>query len=289
MKVRHFKTVDELTFSDDYMFGEIMKDPDICAHVVEVLLKIKVEKIEYPERQKIFKESYDSKGVRFDVYVKDSDRVFDIEIQCRTVSDLPKRTRYYQSMIDMDNLLKGETYDSLPESFIIFICKKDPFSLKLPQYTFRSRCEENNGLFLDDKTVKVFYNASSYDGAEDRELRAFLKFVAENQAEDDFTRRLENHIFETIRSEVFRREYMEMTLREHDLLYWGKQEGLEEGIELGISQGASQKAVEAARNFFANGASIELIAKSLKMSESEIRELTKDIAPEKNRYNVNTE
>ena len=91
-----------------------------------------------------------------------------------------------------------------------------------------------------DKSTKVFYNASSYGGAEDRELRAFLKFVAENQAEDDFTRRLESHILHTIRSETFRREYMEMTLREHDLLYWGKQEGLEEGL----AQGATQKAVE---------------------------------------------
>ena len=274
MKVKHFKTVDELTFSDDYMFGEIMKDPDICAHVIEVLLKIKVEKIEYLERQKIFKESYDSKGVRFDVYVKDSDRVFDIEIQCRTVSDLPKRTRYYQSMIDMDNLLKGETYDSLPESFIIFICKKDPFSLKLPQYTFRNRCIEDKTLFLGDKTTKVFYNAESYGGAEDGELRAFLKFVAENQAEDEFTRALESHIFETIRSETFRREYMEMTLREHDLLYWGKQEGLEEGR----TEGASQKAVEAAENLLKlNLLSYEQIAQVQGLPLEKVQEIAEKI------------
>ena len=58
------------------------------------------------------------------------------------------------------------------------------------------------------------------------------------------------------------------------------EEGLSVGRAEGLAQGASQKAVEDARNFFANGASIELIAKSLKMSESEIRELTKDIVPE---------
>ena len=60
----------------------------------------------------------------------------------------------------------------------------------------------------------------------------------------------------------------------------GISQGITQGISQGISQGASQKAVEAARNLFANGASIELIAKSLKMSESEIQELTKDIVPE---------
>ena len=58
------------------------------------------------------------------------------------------------------------------------------------------------------------------------------------------------------------------------------EEGLSVGRAEGLAQGASQKAVEAARNLFANGVSIEFIAKSLKMSESEIRELTKDIVPE---------
>ena len=61
------------------------------------------------------------KAERLDVYVKDSDRVFDIEIQNNPELNLAKRTRYYQSMLDIDNLLKGEDYDTLKESFIIFI------------------------------------------------------------------------------------------------------------------------------------------------------------------------
>ena len=45
----------------------------------------------------------------------------------------------------------------------------------------------------------------------------------------------------------------------------------------GYEEGSRQKAEEAARNLFANGVSIELISKSLNMSEDEIRELTRDI------------
>ena len=82
----YFKPVDELTFTDDYLFGTIMRDPEICAGVIERLLKIKVGHIEYPEIQKTLKPAYESKGVRFDVYVKDSDRVFDVEIQNKIVS-----------------------------------------------------------------------------------------------------------------------------------------------------------------------------------------------------------
>ena len=43
-------------------------------------------------------------------------------------------------------------------------------------------------------------------------------------------------------------------------------------------EGAQQKAVEAARSFFANGASIELIAKSLGMTQEEVKEIVKDVA-----------
>ncbi len=38
----------------------------------------------------------------------------------------------------------------------------------------------------------------------------------------------------------------------------------------GINQGKQEKAIEDARSFYANGASIELIAKSLKMTEEEV-------------------
>ena len=41
----------------------------------------------------------------------------------------------------------------------------------------------------------------------------------------------------------------------------------------GIEEGREEKAVEAARSFYANGVSIELIAKSLHMTEEEIQEI----------------
>ena len=75
------KPIEELTFADDFMFGYIMKNPEICKEVLERLLKIKIEKVEYPELQKSISDFYDSKGIRLDVYVKDSDKIFDIEIQ----------------------------------------------------------------------------------------------------------------------------------------------------------------------------------------------------------------
>ncbi len=49
----------------------------------------------------------------------------------------------------------------------------------------------------------------------------------------------------------------------------------------GINQGKQEKAEEAARSFYANGASIELIAKSLKMTEDQVREIVNAPIPVK--------
>ena len=43
-----------------------------------------------------------------------------------------------------------------------------------------------------------------------------------------------------------------------------------EGKAEGLLEGAQQKAIEDAKSFYANGASIELIAKSLGMSEEKV-------------------
>ena len=72
------------------MFGTIMKNKPICKGVLECLLHIKVGKIEYPSLQKTIAPFYESKGIRLDVHVSDSSRIFDIEIQTSVPPDLPK-------------------------------------------------------------------------------------------------------------------------------------------------------------------------------------------------------
>ena len=47
----------------------------------------------------------------------------------------------------------------------------------------------------------------------------------------------------------------------------------EEGRAEGRAEGAQQKAIEVAHSLYENGASIELIAKSLKMTEEQVKEI----------------
>ena len=97
------KKWEQLTFADDFMFGKIMVNPDICKEVLERILNIKIERIEYIERQKSLDVDYEAKSIRMDVYVKDGKgTVYNIEMQAANDDDLAKRSRYYQSIIDME-------------------------------------------------------------------------------------------------------------------------------------------------------------------------------------------
>ncbi|MDR9858049.1 Rpn family recombination-promoting nuclease/putative transposase [Treponema socranskii] len=231
------KPVEELTFTDDFMFGTIMKNKGICKGVLERLLHIKVGKIEYPSLQKTIAPFYESKGIRLDVYVFDSDRVFDIEIQTSLPPSLPKRTRYYQSLMDVDNLLRGQSYAELKESYVIFICTQDPFGKGLPVYEFRNICTADGSILLDDKSYKVFYNVGAYGKEKEPESSALLEYLCERRATSGFTQHIDALVEKAKRNEKFRSWYMSLNIWKDDLLREGSQLGEKIGFERGVAAG----------------------------------------------------
>ncbi|MGI5097700.1 Rpn family recombination-promoting nuclease/putative transposase [Treponema socranskii] len=279
------KPVEELSFTDDFMFGTVMKNKIICKGVIERLLHIKVGKIEYPSLQKTIAPFYESKGIRLDVYVSDSERIFDIEIQTSVPPSLPKRTRYYQSLMDVDNLLRGQSYAELKESYVIFICTQDPFGKGLPVYTFRSVCSEDGSILLDDKSYKVFYNVGAYGKEDEPELSALLEYLCERRATSGFTQHIDGLVEKAKRNEKFRSWYMSLNIHEDDLrresLQLGEKIGFERGVDAGIRRGrrdgiaagSYQKARETAKLMQRESCSVDFIQRMTGLSEAEIEKL----------------
>ena len=120
------KSWDELTFTDDYMFKLVMsKHPKFISKLLEIILQIKVKDIKFHETEKNLKESYDGHGIRFDLYVEDTENtVYDIEMQVTDYGSatLAKRMRFYQGVFDVDSLKAGQKYNTLKKSIIIFLC-----------------------------------------------------------------------------------------------------------------------------------------------------------------------
>lgn len=194
------KPIDALTIADDFMFGVVMRDPKKCKPLLEMILGVTINKIEYLEPQKSIAERYESKSIRLDVYVADDlGTVYDVEIQTESKKSLPKRTRYYQGMIDLHIQEKGEDYASLKKSFVIFICTYDPFGKGRRVYTFENRCIEDTSIALGDEATKIILNAKGTVG------EVSMDGSAPNS---EYTRKLEKAVEEIRSDEKWRREYM---------------------------------------------------------------------------------
>ena len=78
---KRIKEYNELDFTDDFMFCMILENNlELCKELLELILDIKIKKVELANSQKRIDLTYDGKGVRLDVYVNDSENtVYDIE------------------------------------------------------------------------------------------------------------------------------------------------------------------------------------------------------------------
>lgn len=229
------KPWEELQIRDDFLFAKVMRDKDICKHLLEKLLQTKITDIIYLEEEKVIDIKWDAKSIRLDVYVEDGNRVFNLEMQTTNQKNLAKRSRYYGSLIDLNTIEKGETYNKLKETYILFICTFDPFQKGKPQYTFENLCVEDKELRLDDKTQKIFFNTTAYDKAEDEDVRAFLKYVNGESDSNPFVQEIETKVDEVKSDKKWRQEYMTLLMREEEIreesLQEGKKEGKKEGIQ----------------------------------------------------------
>lgn len=268
-----FKPVDELTFADDFMFGKVMENKEICKEMIRLLLGIKVTKLDFPRLQEVLNPCYNSKSIRLDVYAADSKRVFDVEMQIARKEDLPLRMRYYQGLMDTDFLLKGNNYIDMKESYIVFICLFDPIGENLPMYTIEQKILEN-GKTYRDKTHKVLYNVSAFEKSSNKNVKAFLRYIKTHKVSDGFTEKLERHVAQIKHEENYRKDYMTYQLRMMELT----REARNEGMAYGIAQGAHDARIETARTAIHMGMTQDVVAKLSGLSLAEIEELQNDTA-----------
>ena len=111
------KSFQDLNLCDDFLFAKTMQDPDILKPVLETILHFKIARVEIVDTQKSFDVSYHAHGVRLDVYADDdAGSRFAVEMQTRQEYNILKRSRYYHSIMDIDELLKGREYDELKKT-----------------------------------------------------------------------------------------------------------------------------------------------------------------------------
>lgn len=266
------KSYDELTIQDNFIFQRVMRNEKICKKVIERLLDIKIKAIDYPEEEKTINIKVDSKGIRLDVYVNDDKgTVFNIEMQTtKDENELAKRIRYYQALIDISLLDKGANYETLNNTYIIFICTF-PFKSNRHKYTFKNLCMEDHNIELNDGTTKMFLCTKGEVNDIPRPLQIFLDYIDGQKPADKLTQEMDEIVAKVKNREDWRREYMYLELA----LEKERQAGLAQGIAQGLAQGVAKERFNVIINMLKEGMSVDSIAKFTKYTKEQVMEIAK--------------
>lgn len=154
---------------------------------------------------------------------------------------LPKRSRYYQSAMDLDVLKRGDDVSQLKKNCVIFICTFSLFDGRLHRYTFRNQSQERAGLFLEDGTEKIFLSTKGTENDISEHLLDFLDFL-ENSETDKRPRtalveKLQQKVMQVKNSQDEEARYMMTELKMLDRYNRGLEQGMTSGLEQGLKQG----------------------------------------------------
>ena len=214
-------------------------------------------------------------------------------MQISNEDDLAKRIRYYQGLLDLNNLKRGSRYENLCESYIVFICLFDYFKRGKHVYTFRERCDEDFNLLLGDGTTKVFLNTEGILNDADEDIKNFLEYVARGVIADDFIKELDAAVREIRSAKKVRLDYvtLELMLRHRiekaakqaheegrrEGRQEGRQEGRREGRREGRQEGLQEGKLSMVENLLQVKTPIEYIEAATGWSKEKILQLAEKL------------
>ena len=240
------------TLANNFIFYKVMRHhPEACKHLLEMLLKIKIERMDM-HNEEVIELDHDAKSIRLDVFVKDTGRMYDVELQVTNTGELPERSRYYQGIMDLDSLKAGQKYKELRESHVIFICLEDVFGNGLPVSTFENICAEDGKTKLGDRAYKHFFIAPTCAKmVDDEEVRSFFQFLISNRAGNGFTSDRKDYVTDAKHNMYWMVQFMN----------WERQRAYD--FDDGMAAGIKRKAVEDARNLLIKGINPEIISECI--------------------------
>lgn len=227
------KNYEDQTFSDNFMFGKVMEDKERCRLVLECLLGRSIGDLENIVSEKKMKQTSDGKMIRYDIFTKDDDSFYDLEMQNLNHKslqslELPKRSRFYQGELDVDFFSRNGSYKNLPENNIIFICTFDPFGRGKAVYEYENMSNETPPEPLNDGTRKYYFNCTYENPDIPEELMCFFEFVRTGKATDFLTKELKKAVEENRMNYIYRNEYLRQQVALEDARDEGREEGREE-------------------------------------------------------------
>ena len=253
------------TIANNFIFYKVMhNNPEICKELLEILLEMKLDRIEMRQEEEV-EIDYGKKGIRMVVYAYGVDKAVNSELQTSDTGGLPEGARYYQGVLDVDQLNKGVEYSELRTSYVIFICIPDIFKKGLGKYSFENICKENSEVVLNDRAYKYFFIAKNYDKILNEDQKDFLRLVLSNECSSGFSNKISKMVEAAKHNTQWRKQFMEF---ERQMAY-----SFREGKAEGLVEGKAEAKEEVVVEMLKKDISPELIAECVKLPLEKVLEL----------------
>ena len=156
-RLRGFRLLD-----DDFLTKCFEGEPKYIQLVLRIVLEMP-DFVVVDVRTQVFVENLLNRSVRLDVLATDSGgRKINVEIQRSDKGAGRKRARYNSSMMDANLLRRGEDFDELPETYVVFITEHDVIGGGQPLYKVERYISGSNQKFADGSHI-LYVNGAYRD------------------------------------------------------------------------------------------------------------------------------
>lgn len=242
--ISQIKNLEDLDMMDSFLFEGITEDVKDAIFIARAIIRrvfgYTVQNLIVETEKQLKGVSLTNRGIRMDVLATEKDdektlRIYDIEPNKYREDDIPRRSRYYQSLIDAKLLHANTKFKELPDSFSIWVLPYDPFGDDRMIYTVKNMVVENHHLMYNDGVTKIFlYTKGTNGGSKElKELLTFMEHTTKANAVDEELQEIQK-IVDKIKSRSDVKERY-MTLQE--VIDYEKRDSYAEGIEIGVIQG----------------------------------------------------
>ncbi len=224
-----------IALENDYMFSSVVQKEDAAIKILQTIFpEQEIDRVEYlddfdsmdPQKeqtvQKFIQVNPTRKSIRLDLYFKNSNRVYNIEMQRSDDEDIARRARYYSSIIDGNLIEHGTTYDKLLDSYVIFLCKNDPFGRGNYIYKFKSMCENEKDLCENNGRYNIYLNTKGTKGDISLDLEVLFQYInggtsaIGKKTNNELVKLIDGYVVEFNRNDTWRRGYMKLELMMQD-------------------------------------------------------------------------
>ena len=156
------RRIRDFRLMDDNFMSKVFEDKPCAEFLLRIILNRDDLKVKEVHGQHDLN-NIQGRSVRLDILAVDHEnRAYNVEVQRSDSGAVAKRARYNSGLLDANLTRKGDAYDALNETYVIFITEKDVLRGGLPIYHINRVIEETGKPFGDDAHI-IYVNSQIKD------------------------------------------------------------------------------------------------------------------------------